>query len=118
MIRFGSHLYFFEQRKTLQRVVAMQGGARGKRGSRDEVEERTRYLSTRGLVSDASWLIGGKRMPYFCELLPWGVIISMPAFKCPGGGGGEGRDYLRAGAKLIQERKLFFDIFASFLTQI
>ena len=41
----------------------------------EEVEKLTRYLSTVGLVSDNSWLIGGKGMPYFREFLPCGVFF-------------------------------------------
>ena len=83
VIRFGSLLYFFVQRKTLHSVLS-----RCKEPvASEEVEERTRYLSNGGLVSDISWLIhvGEKGIPYFRELLPKGAIFSMPAFFFWGG---------------------------------
>ena len=67
VILFRSHLYFFVQRKTLQRVVA-------KEQPYEEADEWTLYLGT-GLVSDISWLIlyrtvGGKGIPYFRKCCP------------------------------------------------
>ena len=67
VIRFGNLLYFFGQRETLHSVLSR---CKEEPVASEEVEERTRYLSTGGLVSDISWLIEEKGIPYFRELLP------------------------------------------------
>ena len=80
--RFGSHLYFFVQRKTLQCGVAIKE----KPMASEEVGERARYLSTGGLVSYISWLIGGKGYRISAINFPGQLFFSMPAFvKGPGG---------------------------------